>query len=48
MDLAGKRVVVLGMQASGQAAARLALRLGAEVIGLDLRTDRRSFHTEAA
>jgi UDP-N-acetylmuramoylalanine--D-glutamate ligase len=36
MNLDGKRVVVVGMGASGRAAARLALAKGASVIGADL------------
>ncbi|MBT3218937.1 MAG: UDP-N-acetylmuramoyl-L-alanine--D-glutamate ligase, partial [Proteobacteria bacterium] len=39
MDLAGKRVLIVGMGASGRAAARLAVSRGAVVIGADLRTD---------
>lgn len=37
MDLAGKRVVVQGMKASGRAAAALAVSKGAEVVGVDLQ-----------
>ncbi|MBN2800693.1 MAG: UDP-N-acetylmuramoyl-L-alanine--D-glutamate ligase [Deltaproteobacteria bacterium] len=39
MTLQGARVVIVGMGGSGQAAARLALSLGADVVGLDLRTE---------
>ncbi len=37
--LAGRRVVVVGLRASGRAAATLAARLGARVVGVDLATD---------
>jgi UDP-N-acetylmuramoylalanine--D-glutamate ligase len=37
LDLAGKRVVVVGLGASGIAACRLCLACGARVIGTDLR-----------
>ncbi|MBW2253532.1 MAG: UDP-N-acetylmuramoyl-L-alanine--D-glutamate ligase [Deltaproteobacteria bacterium] len=39
MDLHGKRVVVVGLQASGRAAAKLAVSRGAQVVGADLRAD---------
>lgn len=39
MDLAGKRILVVGMARSGVAAAELAVRLGAEVTCTDLRPD---------
>ena len=39
MNLEGKRVVIVGMGASGRAAARLAVAKGASVIGADLRDD---------
>ena len=38
MDLAGRRVVVVGLGASGVAAARLCQRLGAEVVGTDSKS----------
>ena len=38
MDLAGKRVVVVGLGASGVAAARLGLRRGAKVTATDVKT----------
>lgn len=39
MELAGQRVVVIGLGASGRAAAELASRRGADVVGVDLRAD---------
>lgn len=39
VDVVGKTVVVVGLQASGRSAATLAVRGGARVFGLDLRTD---------
>jgi len=39
MNLAGQRVVVMGLGASGRAAAELAARHGADVVGVDLRAD---------
>lgn len=39
MSLRGKTVAVLGLGGSGQAAMRLALSQGAEVVGLDSRTE---------
>jgi UDP-N-acetylmuramoylalanine--D-glutamate ligase len=39
VDLQGKRVVVVGLRASGRAAAALAVSRGARVVGVDLRTD---------
>jgi len=37
MDLAGKKVIVVGLGRSGVAAARLCLARGAKVIGTDSR-----------
>jgi UDP-N-acetylmuramoylalanine--D-glutamate ligase len=39
MNLEGKRVIVVGLGASGRAAARLAVAKGAKVLGADLRCD---------
>jgi UDP-N-acetylmuramoylalanine--D-glutamate ligase len=39
MDVAGRRVVVLGLAHSGRAACALLRDRGADVVGLDLRTD---------
>lgn len=39
MELAGRRVLVMGLGRSGQGAARLARASGAEVTGIDLRAD---------
>ena len=39
LPLAGKRVVVVGLSKSGRAAAQLAVKLGAQVVGLDLSLD---------
>ena len=39
MDVADRKVVVLGLGRSGRAAAALACRHGARVVGVDLRTD---------
>lgn len=38
-ELRGKKVLVMGLARSGQAAARLAHAAGAEVVAIDLRTD---------
>ena len=40
IDLAGKRVMVIGLARSGEAACRLLLKQGARVIGTDRRTER--------
>lgn len=39
MNLRGKRVLVVGLGRSGRAAADVAVRRGAAVVGVDLRTD---------
>jgi len=39
MQLNGKRVVIVGMGASGRSVARICLARGAIVIGVDLRHD---------
>lgn len=39
MELSGQRVVVVGLGASGRAAARLCAARGASVVGVDLRAD---------
>ncbi|MBF8297723.1 MAG: murD, partial [candidate division NC10 bacterium] len=40
LDLTGKRVVVVGLARSGEAACRLLLKRGASVIGTDQRGER--------
>ncbi len=48
MDLAGKRVMVIGLGVSGLAAARLLAARGARLVMTDLRPDfRPDFHSEA-